>query len=91
MNESDDSAYRNGVRKVRKYPKYRYAGDMLCDLEIQMDNGVHRFHLLMKNGEEQTVNIFHLGEDDIIIADDDMEPCGWIDDDTVRSFLPAEE
>ena len=73
-----------------KYPKFKNAGTMLCALEMEMDKGKHRFHLLMKDGTEETLNIAYLGEDDITIADDDMQVCGYIEDSDVESFLPAE-
>lgn len=63
---------------------------MLRNLEDAMNQGIRKFHLLMIDGSEETHNIWLLGEDDIIIADDNMRPCGWIDDVKVKSFIPAE-
>jgi len=75
---------------MRKYPEFQYAGDMLCALEIELNKGKHRFHLLMKDGSERTVNIHHLGEDDITIADENMDICGGFEDSELVSFLTAE-
>ena len=72
------------------YPKFKNAGTMLCELEKEMDKGTHRFHLLFKDGTEETMNIHHLGEDDITIADDNMEICGGFEDSELESFIPAE-
>ena len=55
-----------------EYPKFKNAGEMLCAFETEMDRGTHRFRLLMKNGDEDVVNISHFWEDDIVIADDDL-------------------
>ena len=71
------------------YPKFKNVGDMLCALETEVDKGTHHFRLLMKNGEKEEVNVSHFWEDDIVIADDGMNPCGWIEDDKVESFIPV--
>ena len=70
------------------YPKFKNTGDMLRAMENEINNGARRFRLLMKDGEEQEVNISHFWEDDIVLDDDDMEPCGWIEDTKVKSFIP---
>ena len=75
--------------EIMEYPKFKNAGEMLCALETEMDRGTHRFRLLMKNGDEEVVNISHFWEDDIVIADEDLEPCGWIEDEKVASFIPV--
>lgn len=72
-----------------EFPKFKNAGEMLCALEIEMDKGAHKFHVLMKDGHEELLNIAYLGEDDITLADDNMEPCGCIEDSEVESFMPA--
>ena len=70
------------------YPKFKNAGDMLCAMEIETDKGTRDFRLLMKNGEERDITIWGFGEDDITVTDEENEPCGWIDDDEIESFIP---
>ncbi len=70
------------------YPKFKNTGDMLCAMEIETDKGTRQFRLLMKNGEERTITIWGFGEDDVTFVDDNMEPCGWIEDTEIESFIP---
>ena len=43
-----------------------------------------------EDGREELLNIAYSGEDDITLSDENMEPCGCIEDFEVVSFLPAE-
>ena len=76
--------------KQLKFPKYKYAGDMLCDLEISMDHGHRKFYCLLKDGRVETYIIEDLGEDDILLDEEDEHDYGGFEDSELVSFIAAD-
>ena len=76
--------------KQLKFPKYKYAGDMFCDLEISMDHGHRKFYCLMKDGRVETYIIEDLGEEDIFLAIEDEHDYSVFEDSELVSFIAAD-